>query len=96
MSNASPGKSDDPHHGLVDLLFRRQTGQRVSTLTLIFGPHRLDLVEDMVQEALIKALKLWPHQGIPQNPSAWLIEVAKNRAVKLEEIQSTAHSNQGK
>lgn len=100
MSHASPGKSDDPHHGLVDHLFRRQTGQMVSTLTRIFGPHRLDLVEDMVQEALIKALELWPHQGIPQNPSAWLIEVAKNRALdavrrenmlseKSEEVRKT-------
>lgn len=53
----------------------------VATLTRIFGPHRLDLVEEMVQDALVKALELWPFQGIPQNPSAWLIQVAKNRAL---------------
>lgn len=76
-------KSDDPHRGLVDHLFRRQTGQMVSTLTRIFGPHRLDLAEDVVQEALIKALEIWPHQGVPRNPAAWLVEVAKNRALDL-------------
>lgn len=53
----------------------------VATLTRIFGPRRLDLVEEMVQDALLKALELWPFQGIPQNPSAWLVQVAKNRAL---------------
>lgn len=53
----------------------------LGTLTRIFGPHRLDLVEEMVQDALVKALEVWPFQGIPQNPSAWLIQVAKNRAL---------------
>jgi RNA polymerase sigma-70 factor (ECF subfamily) len=65
----------------VDHLFRRQSGRMVSTLTRIFGPHRLDLVEEVVQDALLKALELWPFQGIPGNPSAWLIQVAKNRAL---------------
>jgi RNA polymerase sigma-70 factor (ECF subfamily) len=53
----------------------------VSTLTRIFGPRRLDLVEEVVQDALLKALELWPFQGIPDNPAAWLIQVAKNRAL---------------
>ncbi len=51
----------------------------VATLTRIFGIERLDLVEDAVQDALVQALRLWPYRGIPDNPSAWLIEVAKNR-----------------
>ena len=52
-----------------------------ATLTRIFGPRRLDLVEEVVQDSLLKALELWPFQGIPENPSAWLIQVAKNRAL---------------
>jgi len=66
---------------LVDHLFRHQSGRLVSTLTRIFGPRRLDLAEEVVQDALLKALELWPFQGIPANPSAWLIQVAKNRAL---------------
>jgi RNA polymerase sigma-70 factor, ECF subfamily len=31
----------------------------------------------------VKALQLWPHEGIPANPSAWLIQVARNRALDL-------------
>ncbi len=55
----------------------------VATLTRIFGPRHLALAEDVVQEALVKALEQWPHRGIPENPSAWLIHVAKNRALDL-------------
>src|SRR5262245_41715436 len=65
----------------VDHLFRHRAGQMIATLTRIFGIERLDLVEDAMQEAMIRALRLWPHQGIPDNPVAWLIQVAKNRIV---------------
>lgn len=68
-------------HQLVDHLFRHRAGQMVATLTRIFGPARLELAEDVVQEALLKALRVWPFQGVPENPTAWLIQVAKNRAL---------------
>lgn len=51
----------------------------VSVLSRLFGLEKIDLIEDAIQEAMIKALKLWVFQGIPQNPRAWLIEVAKNK-----------------
>jgi len=66
---------------LVDHLFRRTAGQMVSTLTRILGSAHLDLAEDVVQDALLKALEQWTFRGVPQNPTAWLIEVAKNRAL---------------
>src|SRR5438552_10725686 len=53
----------------------------VATLTRIFGSRRLDLAEEVVQDALVKALELWPFDGVPENPSAWLVQVAKNRAL---------------
>uniref|UniRef100_Q025A7 RNA polymerase sigma factor n=1 Tax=Solibacter usitatus (strain Ellin6076) TaxID=234267 RepID=Q025A7_SOLUE len=68
---------------LVEHLFRHQAGRMVSTLTRILGPRNLQLAEDVVQEALIRALELWPHRGIPANPAAWLIEVARNRALDV-------------
>jgi RNA polymerase sigma-70 factor, ECF subfamily len=55
----------------------------VSTLTRILGPRHLSLAEDVVQEALVKALQQWPHSGVPANPSAWLIQVARNRALDV-------------
>jgi len=66
---------------LVEHLFRHQAGRLVSTLTRIFGPRHLQLAEDVVQEALVRALELWPHRGIPENPAGWLIGVARNRAL---------------
>jgi RNA polymerase sigma-70 factor (ECF subfamily) len=53
----------------------------VATLTRIVGVKNLALVEDVVQEALVRALELWPFEGVPDNPRAWLIQVAKNRAL---------------
>ncbi|MBS1791908.1 MAG: sigma-70 family RNA polymerase sigma factor [Acidobacteria bacterium] len=66
---------------LVDHLFRHQAGQMIATLVRVFGPRHIDLAEEVVQEALLKALQLWAYRGIPDNPSAWLIQVAKNRAL---------------
>jgi RNA polymerase sigma-70 factor (ECF subfamily) len=68
-------------HGLVDHLFRREAGRMVAALTRAFGPAHLDLADDVVQEALIKALKRWPYHGVPDNPAAWLYRVARNLAL---------------
>jgi RNA polymerase sigma factor (sigma-70 family) len=69
--------------GLVDHLFRREAGKMVPYLSRIFGLGRLDLAEDVVQDTLCRALETWPIQGIPDNPSAWLMRVARNRAIDL-------------
>ncbi len=68
---------------LLDDLFRRTSGQIVATLTRILGARNLALAEEVAQDALIKALQIWPLEGVPANPSAWLIQVAKHRAVDL-------------
>lgn len=65
----------------TDGLFRHQYGQLVASLTRIFGAQQLDLVEDVVQEALLKALQQWGHKGLPDNPAGWLFRVARNGAL---------------
>ena len=67
--------------GLVDPLFRRSAGQMVATLTRMFGPDHLSLAEEVVQEALVTALQQWRMSAIPDNPEAWLFQVARNRAL---------------
>src|SRR5215470_10549714 len=69
--------------GLVDHLFRREAGKMVSYLSRLFGLGRLDLAEDVVQDTLCRALETWPIHGVPDNPSAWLMRVARNRAIDL-------------
>jgi RNA polymerase sigma-70 factor (ECF subfamily) len=66
---------------LVDHLFRHRAGQMVSSLVRIFGVAHVDLAEDVVQEAMLKALRTWPFHGIPTDPTAWLFQVARNRAL---------------
>ena len=39
------------------------------------------LAEDLAQEALVAALQRWPESGVPDNPGAWLMTTAKNRAM---------------
>ncbi len=67
--------------GLVDHLFRHSYGRIVAGLTRVLGPSRLDLVEDVVQEALLRALRTWPYRGVPEHPEAWLAQVARHLAV---------------
>ena len=68
---------------LVDHLFRHKAGQMISALTRYFGVENLELVEDIVQEALLKALQGWPYHGIPENPGGWLWQTAKNHALDV-------------
>lgn len=55
----------------------------VSTLTRIFGIEQLSRAEDVVQEALARALQTWPFYGIPKNPAAWITQVSKNLALDI-------------
>jgi RNA polymerase sigma-70 factor (ECF subfamily) len=73
--------SDTP--ALVDRLFRTQAGRLVSHFTRRFGPAHLDLAEEVVQEALVKALQQWPWSGVPGNPAGWLFRVACNDALDI-------------
>jgi RNA polymerase sigma-70 factor (ECF subfamily) len=66
---------------IVDHLFRREAGRLVAILTRRFGVAHLPLAEDVVQDALVKAMQVWPYTGVPQHPTAWLIQTAKNRAL---------------
>lgn len=68
-------------HGLVDHLFRERSRQMVAWLTRVFGPADLALAEEVVQDALLKALQQWPFTGVPRNPAGWLFEVARNGAL---------------
>jgi RNA polymerase sigma-70 factor (ECF subfamily) len=79
---------------LADHLFRQEAGKLVSVLTGIFGLGRLQMVEDVVQEALVRALKSWPYYGIPKNPAAWLTQTAKNLALDLIRREKLFHDKQ--
>jgi len=68
---------------LVDHLFRHEAGKMIAVLTRVFGITNLELVEDTVQETFLKALQVWRYGQLPDNPSAWLMRVARNRTIDL-------------
>lgn len=74
---------------LVDHLFRHSAGQMVAVLARVFGPAHLTLAEEVVQEALLTALQRWSLEGVPENPRAWLFQVARNRALDLLRREAT-------
>jgi len=68
-------------HELVEDLFRHRYGRLVAGLVRRLGPARIDLAEDVVAEAFLRALRAWPAEGVPERPDAWVFRVAKNLAL---------------
>lgn len=68
---------------LIDHLFRHQSGKMVAVLSHIAGLKQIHLVEDLVQDTFMSALQHWKIKGVPEDPSAWLMRVAKNKAIDL-------------
>src|SRR5437899_1856161 len=79
---------------LTEHLIRHESGKLVSVLTGLFGIERLQMAEDVVQEALVRALQTWPYYGIPQKPAAWLTQTAKNLALDLLRREKNFHEKQ--
>jgi RNA polymerase sigma factor (sigma-70 family) len=77
---------------LSEHLFRHESGRLVAALTRIFGVHNLALAEDVVQDAFCRALEVWKVKGIPDNPAAWLMAVAKHRALDIVRREQTART----
>jgi RNA polymerase sigma factor (sigma-70 family) len=84
-------KDPDQVQHIVDHFFRHESGKMVAVLTRIFGTHNLEMVEDVVQEAFLQAMKTWRMNQLPDNPSGWLMQVARNRAIDI--IRRQQHFN---
>jgi RNA polymerase sigma-70 factor (ECF subfamily) len=74
----------------VENLFRREAGRISAAVVRLVGLAHLDLAEDVVHDALVQALEVWKYGGVPDNPSAWLIATAKNRAIDVIRRERTA------
>jgi RNA polymerase sigma factor (sigma-70 family) len=66
---------------------------RIESARLVAGLARLvrdvGLAEDLAQDALLAALETWPRSGVPDNPGAWLMATAKNRAIDMSRRATT-------
>jgi RNA polymerase sigma factor (sigma-70 family) len=68
---------------LVEHLFRHESGRMMAGLLRVLGLHNFELAEDIVQDALVRALETWRFGRVPQNPAAWLMLTARNRALDV-------------
>jgi len=68
-------------HRAIDAVWRIESPRLIAGLARIVRD--VGLAEDLAQEALVAALEKWPQAGVPENPGAWLMTAAKNRAVDL-------------
>lgn len=80
---------------LVEALFRHESARITAALVRALGPARLDLAEDAVQEALLRALRTWPFGGVPDNPAGWLMRTARNHALDRLRRARTADAHAG-
>ncbi len=79
----------------VEHLFREQSGRMSSVLTRVFGFHNSELVDDIIQETFIAAMKTWPLKGEPEEPVAWLMTVAKNKLLnELKRLKRSEKKHQ--
>ena len=68
-------------HQLVDHLFRHESGKMIAVLSRLLGLQNIEIAQDLVQDTLLQAMSTWGYKSIPDNPSAWLYRVAKNKAI---------------
>jgi RNA polymerase sigma factor (sigma-70 family) len=81
--------SPDNISQLVDHLFRHESGKIVSILSRLLGLQNLETAQDIVQDTLLQAMSTWAYKGVPDNPSAWLCRVAKNKAIDFLRREKT-------
>lgn len=72
----------------VERVFRQERGRILATLIRLLGD--FDRAEDALASALEAALRQWPREGQPENPRAWLIRVARNKAADDARRQARA------
>lgn len=70
---------DDREQDLIPNLFRSEYQKIVAVLVHRFGIAHIGVAEDIVSDTFLTATESWSHQGVPDNPTAWLYTVAKNK-----------------
>src|SRR5229473_34177 len=84
-------------HKAIDAVWRIESARIIAGLTRIVRD--VGLAEELAQDALLAALQQWPESGIPDNPGAWLMAAAKNRAIDMfrrNKLLQTKHEELGR
>ncbi len=75
-------------HRAIEAVFRIESARLIGGLARIVRD--VGLAEELAQDALVVALERWPESGVPDNPGAWLMATAKNRAIDALRRRSLA------
>jgi RNA polymerase sigma-70 factor (ECF subfamily) len=73
--------ADPASHRAIEAVFRIESARLIAGLVRLVRD--VGLAEELAQDAMVVALEKWPSNGIPENPAAWLMTVAKHRAFDL-------------
>lgn len=73
------GDSKQATARVLDGVWRIESARIIGALARML--RNVGLAEELAQDALVSALERWPEAGIPDNPAAWLMTVARNRAL---------------
>ncbi|HUC30423.1 MAG TPA: sigma factor, partial [Candidatus Acidoferrum sp.] len=73
------GSDDEKVHPTIERVARESYGRLVAYLSV--HTHDLGSAEDALSEALLKALTVWPRDGVPQNAEAWLLTTARHSII---------------
>ncbi|MBA3867070.1 MAG: sigma-70 family RNA polymerase sigma factor, partial [Solirubrobacterales bacterium] len=76
----------------VETVWRIESARLIAGLARMVGD--VGLAEDLAQDALVAAIERWPESGVPDNPGAWLMATAKNRAIDLMRRDKTLERKQ--
>lgn len=79
--SATPAPPQGGVRRQLELVVRRERARLIAALVRELGGHRVDLAEDVAQDAMVAALATWPYRDMPDNPGAWLSRAARNKAV---------------
>jgi RNA polymerase sigma factor (sigma-70 family) len=83
-------------HAAIDAVWRIESAKIIAGVARL--THDIGLAEELAQDALVAALEHWPASGVPDNPGAWLMTTAKNRALDLlrrHKLQAEKHEQIG-
>ncbi|MFT5103888.1 MAG: RNA polymerase sigma factor (sigma-70 family) [Saprospiraceae bacterium] len=68
---------------LIPHLFRTEYRKIISVLCKLFGIEHIEIAEDIVSDTFLRASETWGLKGLPENPTAWLYKVSKNKAIDV-------------
>src|SRR6478735_7803612 len=79
-------------HRTVETVWRMEAPKLIAGLARL--TRDVGRAEELAQDALVAALKQWPEEGVPRNPAAWLMQVAKHRAADAARHEIMARRKQ--